>query len=159
MNPLLTATDDTRPTAAPVLDDAAGAAPLVARLVTERGAQWVRSDTLNAWMRGPGARVLFFHGDPVRFPEALDLAVVLPELQKAAGEPLALGVTTRADEDALATRCGVQRWPSLVFLRDGGHLGTLSGMKDWTDFVDTLRSTLQQRPGRLPSIGIPLVAA
>ena len=48
---------------------------LVQRLVQAHGAQWVGLDDADAFTAVPGARVLFFCGDPVRFPEALDVAV------------------------------------------------------------------------------------
>jgi len=145
----------------PTCDPAADAAPLVRRLVSDHGAAWVGVDSLDPFLARPGTQVLFFHGDPVRFPEVLDVAVVLPELRRAhaAAGGFGIGVATRADEDALAARLGVQRWPSLVFLRDGAWLGTIAGMLDWTDYVVRVGQTLAATPGRLPGIGIPVVAA
>jgi len=145
----------------PTRDPAADAAPLVCRLVTDHGGTWVDLDSLDDFLARPGAQVLFFHGDPVRFPEVLDVAVVLPELQRAHATAggFGIGVATRADEDALAGRFGVQRWPSLVFLRDGAYLATVNGMLDWTDFVDRVGEALAAKPGRAPGIGIPVVAA
>ena len=101
---------------------------------------------------------VYFGGDPVRFPECLDVAVVLPELHALFGG-FRVGIVPRADEDALAKRYAVQRWPSLVFLRDGGFLGTVSGMKDWDDYVREVQGTLAATPGRRPSPTIAIHAA
>ena len=65
--------------------EAMQAPALVQRLVQSHGAQWVGLDDAEAFTAGPGVRVLFFCGDPVRFPEGLDVAVVLPELHAALG--------------------------------------------------------------------------
>ncbi|MBK1614572.1 hydrogenase [Rubrivivax gelatinosus] len=127
-----------------------GAAPLVARLVERDGAQWVDAANVDAFLAAGGDRVLFFHGDPVRFPEGVDVAVVLPELQSAFPGRFAVGVTTRADEDRLAARFGAQRWPSLVFLRDGRYVATIAGMLDWTDFVERVAAALAMPAGRAP---------
>jgi len=133
--------------------------PLQQRLVQQFGASWVTTDTLDAFLAQPGDRVLLLGGDPVRFPEALDVAVVLPELQAAHAGRFAIGVVAREHEDAVARRFGSNRWPSLVFLRDGAYVTTLSGMHDWTDYVAKVGEALAAPIGRAPTIGIPLVSA
>jgi hydrogenase-1 operon protein HyaE len=133
--------------------------PLLARLADRTGAVVVSPDSVEAFAAAPGEAVLFFAGDPVRFPEALDIAVVLPELHALHGGSFRIGIVPRDGEDVIARRYGVQRWPSLVFLRAGGYLATLSGMKDWEPFVAQVRNALAAAPSRLPSVGIPVVGA
>ena len=133
--------------------------PLLQRLVDQHGAQIVAPDALDAWAARPGEHVLFFNGDPVRFPEVLDVAVVLPELSAALGSRFNVGIVPRAHEDAIARRYGVQRWPSLVFLRAGGYVGAVAGMKDWTDYVAEVRAVLERPVSRPPSVGIAVVGA
>lgn len=133
--------------------------PLVQRLIDANGATVVDPTTLDDWMARPGEHVLLFGGDPVRFPEALDVAVVLPELRTAFAERFDIGVIPRDHEDALARRFGVQRWPSLVLLRSGGYLATVSGMQDWTDYLAAIRDALEREVTRAPTVGIPVVAA
>jgi hydrogenase-1 operon protein HyaE len=133
--------------------------PLVRRLIDSHAARAITPDELPGWRDGPGSRALFFAGDPVRFPEALDVAVVLPELRAASGRDFDIGVVPREHEDALARLFGVQRWPSIVFLRGGSYQATISGMQDWTDFVAAVGRALDAPPTRAPGIGIPVVAA
>ncbi|MFM2058545.1 MAG: hypothetical protein RLY71_2930 [Pseudomonadota bacterium] len=134
--------------------------PLLDRLVQQFGARWIDLANLDAFAAEPGDRVLFFWGDPVRFPEGLDVAVVLPELQAAhAARPFRIGVVRREDEDAIARRYGSQRWPALVFLRDGDYVATVPGMHDWSDFVARVGAALAAPTSRAPGIGIPLVSA
>lgn len=131
-------------------DPATGAAPLVARLVEQHGASWVDRESLDAFLAVPGDRVLFFHGDPVRFPEGVDVAVVLPELQAAFPGRFSVGVVGRPDEDAVARRFGSTRWPSLVFLRDGRYVTTIAGMLDWADYLPRVAEALAMPSSRAP---------
>lgn len=130
--------------------------PLVCRLVEAHGARWVTPETLAEFAAQPGDQVLFFSGDPVRFPEGLDVAVVLPELQRSFPGRFGIGAVARAGEDAVAAAYGVQRWPSLVFLRDGRYVATIAGMLDWTDYLARVAEALDTAPRRPP---IPLAAA
>lgn len=131
--------------------------PLVSQLVERHGARWLDERDHTAFAARPGHHVLFFSGDPVRFPEALDVAVVLPELRKASDTPFDIGVVRRDAEDAVAVRWGVTHWPSLVFVREGGWLGCVHGMHDWIDYVTEVRSALAATPGRVPGVGIRVV--
>ena len=132
--------------------------PLIHRLATSTGGRDVTPDSVEAFEAEAGDAVLYFGGDPVRFPEALDVAVVLPELHALFGR-FRVGIVPRDAEDALARRYAVQRWPSLVFLRDGGFLGTVSGMKDWDDYLREVQATLAATPGRRPAPTIAIHAA
>jgi hydrogenase-1 operon protein HyaE len=130
--------------------------PLVQRLVQQFGARWVSPATLDAFASQPGDQVLFFSGDPVRFPECLDVAVVLPELQRAFPGRFGVGVVRRDDEDEIARRWGSQRWPALVFVRDGRYVGSVAGMLDWTDYLARVAELLDTPASRPP---IPLMGA
>jgi hydrogenase-1 operon protein HyaE len=83
----------------------------------------------------------------------------LPELRAAFDGRFDIGIVPREHEDALARRFGVQRWPSLVLLREGGYLGTVSGMQDWTAYLESIGRTLDADVVRAPGIGIPVVSA
>jgi hydrogenase-1 operon protein HyaE len=132
--------------------------PLIARLVEQHGAAWVDGSSIEGFLAEPGDRVLFFAGDPVRFPECLDVAVVLPELQRVFPGRFCVGVARREDEDALARRFGSQRWPSLVFLRDGRYVTTVAGMLDWDVYLARVSEALVMPTSRAPTIGIPVVS-
>ena len=132
---------------------------LVVRLVRDCGAQWLRPSTLDAFMRAGGDRVILLAGDAVRFPEGQDVAVVLPELERAASRRFAIGVVPRAEEEAVATRFGNNRWPALVFVRDGRYVTTLAGMHDWLDYLRKVEAALAAPTTRIPGVGIPVVNA
>jgi len=136
--------------------------PLLVQLVARHG-QWVDAANIADWRANQqGDNVLLFAGDPVRFPEALDVAVVLPELQKASkssGKPFGIGVAMPEGAEALALKFGSNRWPTLMFFRDGQYVTTLSGMHDWSDYVNLVAQALDAPVGRAPTVGIPVVSA
>jgi hydrogenase-1 operon protein HyaE len=127
-----------------------GTSPLIVRLVNEFGATWVDETNIAAWSAEGGDRVVLFAGDPVQFPQGMDVAVVLPELQKALSNCFQIGVVERDKEVALARRYGSQRWPTLLFLRDGKYVTTLSGMHDWEDFLREMQQALAMPTSRAP---------
>lgn len=133
--------------------------PLVTRLAESCGATWVDGDSIDTWAAQGGDRVVLFAGDAVRFPEGQDVAVVLPELQRCLPGRFQIGVVQRHLEEALARRFGSQRWPTLLFLRDGHYVTTLSGMHDWEDFLRKTEEALAAPISRAPTIGIPLISA
>ena len=51
------------------------------------------------------------------------------------------------------------RWPCLVFLRDGQYVTLVDGMLDWTDYVERVRQALAMPTSRTPGIGIAVVGA
>lgn len=133
--------------------------PLIERLVSAFGATWVDESTIDAWAAEGGDRVVLFAGDAVRFPEGQDVAVVLPELQRNFPGRFHVAVVPREQEEAVARRYGSNRWPTLLFLRDGKYVTTLSGMHDWDVYVKEMERALAMPVSRAPTIGIPVVSA
>lgn len=133
-------------------------APLIQRLAREFGAAWVDENTVADWTAGGGDRVVLLAGDPVRFPEGVDVAAVLPELMKAFPQRFTVAVVPRDNEDAVAKRYGSQRWPTLLFFRDGQYVTAIAGMQDWDVYLAGVAAALAMPPSRPPTIGIPVVS-
>lgn len=89
--------------------------------------------------------VLLSAGDPARFPEAIDVAVVLPELIDAFQGRLRGAVITREAERELGERFGVRVQPSLIFVSKGETLGLIAKVQDWSIYIDRI-TTLMERP-------------
>ncbi|MCW5667159.1 MAG: hydrogenase [Piscinibacter sp.] len=124
--------------------------PVIRRLLERDAVVPVDEAGLAGFLEHPGDQVLFLSGDPVQFPEGLDVAVVLPELRSASGGAFRIGVVARDDQEAVAKRYGNQRWPALVFVRDGRYVTTLAGMHDWSVFVERVAAALAAPTTRPP---------
>jgi len=109
--------------------------------------------------RQPGLALVFFAEDPLKVPETWDVAVILADALKRLPTPVHLALLAPEAGRALAGRHGVNLWPALVGLRDGGYLGCLEGMMDWSVFSRRLEELLAAPVSRPPGIGIPVQAA
>ncbi|MDR1969376.1 MAG: hydrogenase [Burkholderiaceae bacterium] len=132
--------------------------PLVQRLADDFGAAWIDESCVADWIAQGGDRVVLLAGDPVRFPEGVDVAAVLPELMKAFPGRFAVAVVPRDHEDAVARRYGSQRWPALLFFRAGQYVTAIAGMQDWHVYLQGVDAALKMPPSRPPTIGIPVVS-
>ncbi len=133
--------------------------PLIQRLLDEYDYPEIGLDEHEAFVGAPGVNVLFFAGEPKKFGETVDVAVVLPELVAAFGGRLRAGVVARDAEVELQRHYGFREWPSLVFVRGGGYLGTISRIRNWQDYLDEITELLGAEPRRPPGFKIPVVSA
>jgi hydrogenase-1 operon protein HyaE len=133
--------------------------PLIDRLVTELGYARVDIDDLDPFLHAHEHVVLFFAGDPGRYPESNDVAVILPELVKTLDGRVTPAVVAVGAESALQDRYGFSAWPALVFLRRGAYLGAITRVQDWADYLAGAERILTAEPVRPPTIGIPVATA
>lgn len=131
--------------------------PLIERLFRDYGYPEIKLEQHDDFVSEPGVRVLFFTGDPKKFRETNDVAVILPELDQAFAEHLRPGVVARSAEVKLQMHYGFKAWPALVFLRDGGYLGAITGVQNWADYLQTIQTLLASAPTRPPGFKIPVV--
>ena len=81
------------------------------------------------------ALVLLFKNNPSLFPESHDLAIILPELLKVFNGQLQGAIIASSLERELQAKFRFTSWPTLVFLRHGGYLGAITGIKDWAVYI------------------------
>lgn len=89
--------------------------------------------------------VLLSMGDPTRFMEAIDVAVVLPELIDAFRGRLRGAVIARRAESELGQRFGVRVQPTLIFVAKGETLGLIAKIQDWPVYVDRIAKLIDLR--------------
>lgn len=118
------------------------------RLVERNG--FARVADAATFEAGEGFVLLLLTDDPQRSPESLDVAVVLPEALKALNLPARCYVADSVLSPLLARRFGLNRYPSVVALRDGAYLGAFSGILDWMPFVTELNLLAVAEPTRPP---------
>ncbi len=113
--------------------------------------------TVDEFINSQQECVLFFTENPAQFPESDDVAMILPELVKEYGGRFNAAVIEQASQRKLQARYGFNEWPSLVFLREGKYLGTISRVQDWVDYLTTINQILSSESKHAPGIGIPVV--
>jgi len=133
--------------------------PLIQRLHDEYGYPEVTLETHQAFVSQPGITVLFFAGDPNRFRDTTDVAVVLPELVKAFGGALQPGVVAADAGLALQQHYGFTAWPALVFLRDGGYLGSITGIQNWSEYLHDIGELMTAEVQQPKGFKVPVVSA
>ena len=133
--------------------------PLIQQLFDQHHYPEVTLDSHEAFSQRPGVNVLFFAGDPKRFRDTTDVAVVLPELDQAFDERLHPGVVAPDAERELQLRYGFTAWPALVFLRDGDYLGTITGIQNWADYLQQIQALMEAQPTPLHPVRVPVVGA
>lgn len=134
---------------------------LIDRLIDELGYEQVTLDNHDDFVNATGMNVLFFPGEPSTVKDATDVAVVLPELVHAFGDQLRPGVVpdTFGDGKELKRHYGFSAYPSLVFVRSGEYVGTITRIQDWGDYLKQIAELLVAAPSRPPGFSIPVVTA
>ena len=142
-------------------DAAASAAthPLIAQLSTKHGFTQLGADDLDTFTAGPGHTLLVLTEDPLRVRETLDLAVIAPELVRAFPGRFRVGVLLPDAARAVQPRYGVRRWPALVILRDGRYVGSVEGLRNWGEYIESFGQLLEAEPSRAPTIGVAIKTA
>ena len=134
---------------------------LIDKLIDEFGYERVTLDNHDEFVAEPGMNVLFFPGDPRTVKDATDVAVVLPELVNAFDGQLRPGVVSDVfgDGKTLKRHYGFSEYPSLVFIRSGEYVGTISRIQDWGEYLAKISDLLVAAPRRPPGFRIPVVTA
>lgn len=133
--------------------------PLIEQMIETHGYRVIEEDTLQPFLSDHEECVLFFTENPERFPESNDVAMILPELVKEYGYRFAAAVVGQSSQRQLQSQYDFTEWPSLVFIRNGQYLGTISRVQNWTDYIVQINAILQSQPQEAPGFGIPVVSA
>ena len=133
--------------------------PLLAQLFIRHACAELTAETIDAFVGRPGHAMLVFTEDPLRVRETLDLAVIVPELVRAFPGRFRVGVLLPEAARPLQARYGFRRWPALVLLADGKHVGAVDGLRAWDEYVNEIAQLLEAAPKRPPTIGIAVKAA
>ena len=129
--------------------------PLMQSIFEREDLPIVTAETLDDFARNNGDTILFVTGDWKRHVEVNDVAVILPEILKAANGALKAAVLDRASERAVQTRFRFSRFPSLIFLRDGEYLGVIEKVLDWEDYIREINRMLAEGPKPIPAYKFP----
>lgn len=131
---------------------------LVDRLVARHGVADLDEAGFQVFAEASGVCVVLLTEEPDKAAESWDLAVIFPDLLAASGSSPRAAVLRPGSAVAVQKRYGIGRLPALLFLRDGGYVGVIEGLRDWGDFVAEWADMLQKPVSRAPTIGIPVAA-
>ncbi len=133
--------------------------PLIQRLVDELHYVEVTVASHDEFVNQAGMNVLFFPGDPEVAKDATDVAVVLPELVDRFDGRLRPGIVidTYGDGKTLKRHYGFSAYPSLVFVRSGDYVGTITRIADWAEYLEKISSFFDAAASRPPGFSIPVV--
>lgn len=130
--------------------------PLIAALIEHHGLPLLQENDLDAFLDPARHSLLFLAGDPVKYPEALDVAVILPELLKVFLGRFQAAVIAPESEQALQARFAFSRWPALALLRGDAYVGCITRVRNWDEYLAELTRLLAAEPVRAPGVGVPI---
>jgi len=133
--------------------------PLIAQLFLRHGYTEVQAGNFEAFAQRAGQTLLLFTEDPIRYRETLDLAVIVPEIERTFAGSFAVGVLLPEAARAFQPRYGFGRWPAFVLLRDGQYVGAIDGLRNWDEYVGEVARLLTAPPTRAPTVGIAVKGA
>lgn len=131
---------------------------LLERLRVQSNITLLDETGLEDFVATAGDGMVLFTQEPDQQPETWDVAVILPEVLKFTGARLRAGIISPDLARKEKARYGIARWPSLVFVRDGGYVGVIDGMRNWDEYTREIAEMLDKPIGRAPSIGIPVIS-
>lgn len=128
---------------------------LLQSIIERNGYDVIGHDRLDDHATAHEHVALFFAGDADRLAESNDVAVVLPELEKAFRGAFTPVVVARDSERQLQLRFHFNTYPAVVFLRRGAYLGTIQKVQDWADYLRLIREILSSEPSDPPPFRLP----
>ena len=129
--------------------------PLVQSMLETHDYPVVSLDSLDAFCEANEIVVLFFTELMKPVPETADVAVILPEIEKAFGGRFAVGVVAWEAQRDLQLRFRFTKYPALVFLTGGEYLGAIQGVLDWADYTAEVERILSADVSEPPPFALP----
>ena len=131
---------------------------LIHRLIAQHQYAVVTEDHFQQTINALPFALVLATGNPKDYPEANDVMVIVPELEKAFAGRFTVVVVDESYERAFGQKIGITQWPSCVFFKQGQYLDQLARMQDWSEYMKAIPLILNKTPSYAPSIGIPVVA-
>ena len=130
-------------------------APIIQNMIETNAYPVIGLDTLDEFTAANRHVVLFFTELMKPVPETADVAVILPELERAFDKRFAVAVVAWEAQRDLQRRFRFTKYPALVFLRDGEYLGAIAGVLDWADYLADVERILAAEPSEPPPFVLP----
>lgn len=129
--------------------------PLMQSIIERESLPVLSAEQLDAYARDAGDLALLVAGDWTRHVEVNDLAVIFPELLNASNGILKGAVLDRESERDIQLRFRFNRFPLLIFLRNGAYLGRIQKVLDWQDYIIEINAILAGETAEPPAYELP----
>ncbi|HHG86218.1 MAG TPA: hydrogenase-1 expression HyaE [Bacteroidetes bacterium] len=129
--------------------------PLLESIIERENWPVLTDKTVDDFINTNGETVLFISGNAKRFPESNDVAVILPEIIKATRGRLKAAVIATDSEREIQKRFHFNKFPALIFNRDGGYLGVIPKVLDWADYMRAIPEMLNREVSEIPGFKMP----
>lgn len=110
------------------------------RAIERAGWTEVDASSVDQFLAQGGKSVLFFTGDSSKRPEADDVAVILPEIQKDFNNGFRVGVVRREAYADLKDRFSVHFLPTLCLMTDDQPSGNIVRIQNWSQYSEAFQS-------------------
>lgn len=121
--------------------------PLITRLEQEFSYPRLKTEEeVAGFLTADNYHCLFIPGDARRNLETTDAAVVLPEIRLAFGKSFDCAVIDDAIETGLREKHRALKTPGFLFFRGDEFLGSITRVRDWSDYVERIAHFLQRSP-------------
>ncbi len=130
--------------------------PLIESMIEQYEYPIISKENLDEFAASHEIVVLFFTENAQRFPEANDVAIILPELVKTFDGKFSAAVVAFADQRQLQMCYGFREWPTLLFLKNGEYLGVISQVQDWGYYLEEINQILASEPSKPPRVVVPI---
>lgn len=124
--------------------------PLIENMIKQYEYPVLEKGNIQDFLESNETVVLFCVGDPTSFPESNDVAMILPEVEKAFHDRFKVAVISAEFQHIIQARYRFRTWPTLVFLRHGNYLGAISRVQDWADYLNDISQILAAEPSEPP---------
>ena len=129
---------------------------LVQNMIDQHGYPVLNEESLDDFLERNEEVVLFFTEAMKPLTETDDVGMILPELVKEFGGRFVPAVIEKFTHRNLQLKYGFTSWPTLVFLRNGGYLGAISGVQDWHVYLTEINNILSSEPTTPPQYKLPM---
>ncbi len=129
--------------------------PLLKSMIETQGYAALDGPDLEAFINQHDNVILVFAEGIKRIPEADDLAIILPELMHAFPGRFRVAVVPFTAHRDFKLKYHFLKLPSLLFLRNGEYVGVISGLMDWSDYLDEINRLLDAEPSEPPPMELP----
>lgn len=104
----------------------------------------ITAANLNEFLAQSGDLLLFVTGNPERNLETNDVAIILPQLDKAFKNHFKIGVVMLDAEKSVQNKFEVWPTPSLLFVNNGALIHAIPKVQDWADYVKEISGLLSK---------------